>query len=67
MKENMEQQLELDDVIKQNITLSKELWQLKSYIAQREIHIIELNQMIYDLNKQLSSNTTIEQKNDNGT
>ena len=53
----MEQQSEVisvDVLMNQNMELSKELWTIRAHLAQREIYIIELNQHIMNLNKQIS-------------
>lgn len=40
-----------EELVENNIQLMKEIWQLRSHIAQRELVLLELNQYIREIQK----------------
>ena len=57
-----QEQITLEDAMEQNMALSKELWQTRSHLALREVYIIELNQHIMNLNKELLNKGVVDEQ-----
>ena len=44
-----------EQLVDHNLQLTKEIWQLRAHVAQRELHILDLTQLIRDNSKEKST------------